>query len=86
MDRATIVELLPTNLPELKRKYAVQRLAEFESATRDESRTDSDMIASAEKIARFVEGKSAESCSEHAPALLAAARVLWEREDTEHES
>lgn len=43
MTRATMVELLHTHLPELKRSYAVQRLALFGSAARDELRPDSDV-------------------------------------------
>ena len=43
MTRMTIVELLRSRLPELKERYAVQRLALFGSAARDELRPDSDI-------------------------------------------
>jgi predicted nucleotidyltransferase len=43
MTRATIVDLLRAHLPELETRYAVQRLALFGSAARDELRPDSDI-------------------------------------------
>lgn len=43
MTRATIVEQLRAQLPELERRYSVQRLSLFGSAARDELRPDSDV-------------------------------------------
>jgi uncharacterized protein len=43
MKRAMIVELLHAHIPELERRYGVQRLALFGSAARDELRPDSDV-------------------------------------------
>lgn len=43
MDRAAILQLLSTHLPELQSKYCVRRLALFGSAARDQLRPDSDV-------------------------------------------
>lgn len=43
MTRAKIVELLHTEMPELVRSFAVERLALFGSAARDELRPESDI-------------------------------------------
>ncbi|HEX7705621.1 MAG TPA: nucleotidyltransferase family protein [Thermoanaerobaculia bacterium] len=43
MERKIVIDLLRAHLPELKERYAVQRLSLFGSAARDELRPDSDI-------------------------------------------
>lgn len=43
MSRSTILQLLTEELPKLRERYAVSRLALFGSAARDELRPDSDV-------------------------------------------